>query len=98
MPKPLKNIKPLQLSEVGNIDVHHYFGTVLRGVKGFIMRREFSFGKFAVHCTDAFTMGNSYDSYDRDTIKEVVTALITDQFEVYEFTNRTQFFTWLSKP
>lgn len=65
-----------------NFSTDKFYGVQMPNGRGFVRRENYNNGKFAPYCINGFTYCNFWDSYQYDSIAEVVRALLNRHSEI----------------
>ena len=86
---------PPNIIVVDRASTDKYYGVQIHaGERGFVTRSEYYDGKFVLRCLSGFTRGNGWDSWDRDTLIEHLTALLDAGKRVSEFDTPEELMAW----
>lgn len=85
------------VTTIQGCDNKKYYGIEIHGVKGFITSKTFDRADYMLLCADGLTAGNGWDTIDTSelSLQQLIRQLIEDEFNVYQFTDRKEFFEWL---
>lgn len=94
-----KVVQSTPVVTVDNVADNKFYGVLAKGdVKCFISRKDFNDGDFIVRSSRKLTQGNSYDSFNNNCLRTMITKLVEhENFEVFEFDTAKELFKWLAE-
>jgi len=75
-----------------------FYGVLIDGQLGFITRQKYKGREYIVVSSDTeLTEGNGWSNYSGGNLKQVISGVLGNGYEVFEFTSAKEFWTWVAE-